>query len=75
MKIYGDYNSSKARLLTVRLIRCQDDIKCKSDEEITNFLSNKYFLILANERRFDSSIYGQNSIYDESSVVWLPINT
>ena len=55
MRIYGNFNSFKARIINMQLIRCHDGgyfaengITCKSDAEITQFLRNKYFIMLYN---------------------------
>ena len=59
MYISGSYNSDKARLMNIQLVRCSEEdeeelgIKCKSSEEITTFMRNKFFLMLYNQRRFE----------------------
>ena len=82
MQIYGDYNSNKARIINIQLEICNDggyfaekSITCKSPAEITQFLRNKYFVMLYNEKRFDSAVFTNKSIVDESKLLWMPINT
>ena len=53
MNIYGDFNSEEARLIDVQLIRCHDQDYCKSDEEIMQWMKNKWLLLLSNRIRFD----------------------
>ena len=55
MRMYGDYNSDKARLINIQLVKCHDGgyfaengITCKSPDQITDFLRNKFFLMLYN---------------------------
>ena len=66
----------------MQLTRCYDGgyfaengVTCKSDTEITKFLRNKFFIILYNQKRFDSADFSEDSILKESKVLWLPINT
>ena len=50
MFINGDFDSSAARLISMRLNRCvnTDTLTCKSEEEITQFLRNKILVMLFN---------------------------
>lgn len=82
MKIYGDYNSDKARILQMQLQLCHDGgffaenkIECKSGAEITEFLRNKFFIMLYNQKRFDTGSFGDESVKKEAKLLWLPINT
>ena len=59
MRLYGDFNSAKARILNFQLVRCHDGgyfakngVTCKSEPETTEFLRNKFFTILYNQKRF-----------------------
>lgn len=73
--LYGDYNSYKASQFNVQLIRCHDRDDCKSEEEITAFLKNKFLLLLWNQVRFDSRYYKEEAIKQESRIMWIPVNT
>ena len=82
MKIYGDYNSAKARIINIQLVLCSNEgyfaengITCKSETERTQFLRNKFFLMLYNQKRFDTSSYTDKGIIEESKLLWQPINT
>ena len=55
------------------LNRCHDKPYCKSKEEIDEFLTGKFLLILTNQIRFDSSKYSEDSIVQESRVDWIRV--
>ena len=48
LKIYGTFNSKKAQLLRASLIRCSGKDFCKSEEEINEYMKDKYLLVLTN---------------------------
>ena len=76
LRIYGDYNSYKAQLFNIQFVKCHDKPGfCKSDEEISEFLRNKYILLFYNQVRFDAKYYGSESIIAESRIKWLNFNT
>ena len=79
MRIAGDYQSDKAELLNLRLNKCDSSIDtevvCKSDEEILEFFRNKFFFVIKNEKLFDANKYGLESIVEQCSFTWVPINT
>ena len=50
-------------------------IKCKSEDEIDAFMKNKFLYLLYNQKRFLPQKYKDESIVEESSGVWLPVNT
>ena len=58
MYISGTYNSDKAHLMNIQLVRCSEvdelelGIECKSEAEISDFMSNKFLYMLYNQRRF-----------------------
>ena len=74
LRVYGDFNTFKARQLQIQLKKCQGE-GCKSDEEITKFFKNKFLLLHANQIRFDSEGFFKNAAVKESRVQWLTINT
>ena len=53
MLIYGDFSTQKARLIDLQLIKCHDQDYCKSDEEIMQFMKDKWLVLLTNRIRFD----------------------
>ena len=75
MYIYGDYSSSKARLLDIKLIRCHGHDYCASDEEITAFLRDKFLILLYNQILFDANEYNERSVLEQSMFQWIPVNT
>jgi len=75
MFVYGNYDSYKARLLSLQLVKCHDKDYCKSPEEITSFFRRKYFYTLSNSIRFDAQYYGEQSIIKESTTKYSIINT
>ena len=62
MYIYGTFNSFKARLLTIQIVRCHGKDYCKSQEQITEFLRNKFLYTLSNQIVFDSREVGESTI-------------
>ena len=65
MRLFGDYNSDKARILNMQLVKCynggyfaENGIKCQEEDKITEFLRNKFFLMIYNQRRFASGNFG-----------------
>ena len=80
MKINGTFDSERASLLEMQLVRCRnstdyaEDVVCKSNEEITEFFRNKYLILLHNQKRFNPELYHESSIIRESKIVWAPIN-
>ena len=75
MKLYGDFNSQAARLIDFQLIKCHDQDYCKSDEEIMEFMKNKFILMLSNKVRFDPEKYSTEAFVEESVLEWITINT
>ena len=48
LTVFGDYNSYKAQQFNVQFVKCHDKPYCKRPDEITEFLKNKFFVILYN---------------------------
>lgn len=50
MFVNGDFDSNSARLISIRLNRCttNDQVQCKSEEQITEFFRNKLLLLMYN---------------------------
>ena len=53
LNVWGDYNSAKAQQVTVRFNMCENKPICKTKDEIIDWLSGKYIVILYNQIRFD----------------------
>ena len=75
MEIQGNFSSPSARLIDIELVRCENQHYCKSSEEITEYLRNKYFLLMYNQIRFDSEKYKTEAFVHESVTEWIAINT
>ena len=50
--IWGDYNSQKAQQINVKFRMCEGD-GCKDKQEILEWLSGKYIVLLYNQIRFN----------------------
>lgn len=77
LEIYGSYNSFRAKQLIITVDRCVNTTEvtnCKSDEEIDKFLRNKYVLFVYNQRLFNMSNYGYESISMKSHVSWIKVS-
>ena len=48
LKIYGTFSSKKAQVFRASLNRCSGKDFCKSEEEINEFMKDKYLLVLTN---------------------------
>ena len=46
MHVHGNFNSANARIINIKLQRCRGRDYCASDEETTEFLRDKYLLVL-----------------------------
>ena len=62
-------------MIRIKLMRCFDKYYCKTNQEITDFFTGKYLMLLNNQIRFDENFYGQDAIIHESVVHWIPIST
>ena len=51
--------------------KCHKRDDCKTEEEVAEFMKDKYLLLLSNQIRFDSSQYSEESIVPESRLLWL----
>ena len=68
MRINGDWDSNSARLIDLKLAKCHGHSYCKTDEEITDFMKDKFLLLLYNKIRFDGNLYGQEAFVEESKL-------
>ena len=46
MYIYGDYNSEKARLIEIKVLKCEGHAYCAEEEEIRQFFKGKFLIAL-----------------------------
>ena len=76
LEIYGSFSSQKAKLLRVYLELCHgEENSCASENEIVEYMKDKYLLFLTNQIRFDSKEYSEESIVKESRVDWIRVST
>ena len=75
MYIYGDFDSSQARLIQMQLVKCTGHSYCKPQSEITEFLRNKWMLFFYNEKVFDQDFYQHESFKELSQIKWISVNT
>ena len=79
VELYGDYDEIEGSQLIISLARCNDyDARnnCIKDEDIDmqDWLDDRYFAILYNERKFDKTKdAGQRSV-PQSTLKWVPIS-
>ena len=64
-----------ARLIDIQLVMCHDQDYCKSEEEIRDFMSNNFLVLMKNQYRFDHTEFGKDSFIKESAFDWITINT
>ena len=48
LEIYGNFDSKKAKMLKVTLKYCQDEVFCRTKDEIDNFMDDKWLIVLKN---------------------------
>ena len=73
--IYGSFDLDEGRMLELTLRRCEGEDYCASPDEIKDYFRGKYFGILMNTIRFDSTKWEEESIVKESLLSWIPIAT
>ena len=80
LKIQGDFNSEKGRLLQIVFEKCNNETispqgSCHSNENITEFLRQRYIIIYMNQIRFATAEYDSNVIVPEGKLVWYQIES
>ena len=73
--IYGDFSTAEARLIDLQLVKCHDQDYCKSDQEINQFMKDKWIVLLYNRIRFDPEAYRSDAFVEESLFEWVTVNT
>ena len=73
-ELYGNFNSKGASNLMVVFERCDPGQRiCKSDEEINEWMSFKYLVVIDNEQKFDLmsiSEFEKQRISVNSNIIW-----
>ena len=70
--IAGNYNTDKGSTLMVAFERCDTRLrtKCKSDKEIRDWLQERWFLIMENDKEFSQREFDHDSVTMASFVYW-----
>ena len=74
----GDYNSYSVQHLSIQWVACDIEAepdKCRSMQEIKEFMKRKFILTLENSSRFQLNEYNKSKIAKESKVTWHPMNS
>ena len=77
VQLYGDYWSSKAQALTIKFEKCDPsrNSRCRSEEEINQYLLGKYIMINMNQVKFSNFDYGDYKLSRYSNLEMITINT
>ena len=76
-EMYGNYNSGIASNLFVGYERCSPEPgvrKCKTEEQISEWLVGKYFITIENQKRFIKDELFEDSIRADSQIKWYPVD-
>ena len=75
--MWGNYDTVDTANLLVAFDRCNSttsDVECKSEEQITEWLTGKYFLAYWNYKQFAQDKFEQERVLSKSQTFWFPIN-
>ena len=75
ISLWGDYNTEKAQNLMVMFEMCEGRADCKSEEEIRDWLKQKFIVLLYNTVSFDPSGYDQDTLIRESKFHYVPFSS
>ena len=73
--IWGDYDSAMAMQLSVKFHMCSGHDYCKTEEEIREFLSGKYIVLLYNQIRFDAERQWEEAAIREARIQYIPVSS
>jgi len=67
-ELRGNWNTSEAKLLVIDFEPCNPEERdtCKSEEEIRQWLRDKYIMVVYNTQIFNRAEYGEKRIHYES---------
>ena len=78
LRILGHFDSSSSRNLKVVFERCDlnntEQIVCKSDEEVKEWMDNIYFLLWINEKHYDLASPSGQGLQERASIKWLHLH-
>ena len=80
IEVRGAYNSDVTQSLSIQFVACDRTIpgnedKCRTHDEIRNFMKRKFIMTLENYSRFNLDEYNKNKITREAHIVWHPMNS
>ena len=61
--------------MAINYRKCEGRSDCASEQEILQWLRNKYIVILYNQIRFDAGQFFEESAVSESRIVYIPISS
>ena len=76
LKLFGNFDTSAARSLLVTFEKCDPEKRndCKSEQEITDWLSFKYIIVHENKKRFIKHKFNDERIEQKSKLNWYAIS-
>ena len=76
IELWGNYDTSTAKTIQVRVKRCKGKETCKSDQEIEEFIDNNgHFSLLSNYQKYSNEDYGPDTIQNVSFAELNPITS
>ena len=79
IEIIGDYDSTIAQQFVIQFEKCDNATRstCKTEDEIIDFLKEKYIITRSNNRRFLQDEFSDPGkiIINESRLKWIPISS
>ena len=75
-ELLGNYDSSYAKNLMVAFVKCDSKERndCKTEAEITEWLTFKYIIRLENSKRFIPNEFGADKIQKSATLRWESIS-
>ena len=73
---YGNFQTESAKILLIIFERCDHGLRktCKSDEELKNWLKDKYLVFAYNKQVFNSTGFKEKAINKYAWIDWLPFD-
>ena len=75
MNLQGDWNTGRGKVLHLLYEKCDQTVRetCKTNDEITDFIKGKYFLLAYNKITFNEDEYGGKTFTNKTVLEWIPI--
>lgn len=74
MKLFGDWNTEAARVLLLVFEKCTGKPNCKSDQQIKDYLKDKYLILATRLTRFNTDSFGDESFSTYMKLNWHSID-